>query len=160
MKSIHHLLLALGASCALVTSALAQVTVSDPWVRATVPVQKSSGAFMSLKAGRAARLVKVSTPVAAAVELHRSSMADGMMKMQEVDGIDLPAGASVNLASGGYHLMLVGLKRQLKEGETVPLTLVVRQGRKNSKVTVQAAVKPMNYAPPQAAGAQAGAHHE
>ena len=49
-------------------------------------------------------------------------MDGDMMKMQQVDGIDLPAGKGVNLASGGYHIMLIGLKRQLKAGEVVPLT--------------------------------------
>ena len=65
------------------------------------------------------------------------------------DAIDLPAGKAVPLAPGGYHVMLMGLKRQLKEGETVPLTLVVEhKGGKRENVEVQVAVRPLTYAPP------------
>ena len=136
---------ALIASCAIATSASAQVSVSNAWVRATVPVQKSSGAFMVLRSAQAARLVGVSSPVAASVELHKSAMQDGMMSMDHVDAIELPAGKDVNLAGGGYHVMLIGLKRQLKQGETVPLTLQVKRGAATENVTVQAAVKPITF---------------
>ena len=142
---MKQLVLALIASGAIATSAFAQVSVGNPWVRATVPVQKSSGAFMVLRSTQAARLVEVSSPVAASVELHQSSMADGVMTMDHVDAIDLPAGKDINLATGGYHLMLVGLKRQLKQGETVPLTLVVKSGAKTGRVTVQAPVRPIAF---------------
>ncbi len=145
---MKKLMFAAVASCAIAGAAAAQVSVSAPWVRATVPVQKSSGAFMVLRSAHPARLVEVRSPVAASVELHQSQMKGGMMSMEEVDGIDLPAGQDVNLASGGYHVMLVGLKRQLKEGETVPLTLVVESAQhKRENVTVQASVKPIGYAP-------------
>lgn len=136
---------ALIASSAIATSAFAQVSVGNAWVRATVPVQKSSGAFMVLRSAQAARLVGVSSPVAASVELHKSSMQDGMMSMDHVDAIDLPAGKDVNLAGGGYHVMLIGLKRQLKQGETVPLTLQLKRGAATENVTVQAAVKPITF---------------
>jgi hypothetical protein len=141
MKKIAMGLLA----CVLASAAAAQVTVSSPWVRATVPVQKSSGAFMVLRAARDSRLVEVSSPVAERVELHKSSMDDGMMKMEQVDAIELPAGKDVPLASGGYHLMLFGLKRQLKEGETVPLTLVVAADKKREQVKISAKVQPLTY---------------
>ena len=63
--------------------------------------------------------------------------------------IDLPAGKAVELAPGGYHIMLMGLTRQLKEGETVPLTLVVEhKGGKRENVDVQVPVKPLSYSPP------------
>jgi copper(I)-binding protein len=81
-------------------------------------------------------------------------MVNNTMRMRQVDGIDLPAGKPVNLASGGYHVMLFDLKRQLKEGETVPLTLVLQDGAKKSSVTVEAQVKPMTWVAPQAAGHQ------
>lgn len=136
---------ALIASGAVASSAFAQVSVTNPWVRATVPVQKSSGAFMVLRSAQAARLVGVSSPVADSVELHTSAMQDGMMSMDHVEAIDLPAGKDVNLATGGYHVMLVGLKRQLKQGETVPLTLVVKRGARTENVTVQAPVKPITF---------------
>src|SRR5450830_471477 len=122
-------LIAFLAAAALSTGALAQslqVSVTDPWVRATVPQQKSAGAFMRLQSPAPARLVGVSTPVAGRAEIHEMAMENNTMRMRQVDGIDLPAGQAVNLASGGYHLMFFDLKRQLKEGETVPVTLEVQ----------------------------------
>lgn len=149
--------IALFASAALASSAFAQVTVSAPWVRATVPQQTASGAFMQLRSAAAARLVAVSSPVARSAELHKMEMSGQMMKMREVDGIDLPAGQAVNLASGGFHIMLVGLKRQLKEGENVPLSLVIeRTGGKRETIAVNAPVKALTFAAPHGA---APMHH-
>jgi copper(I)-binding protein len=142
-------ILALIASLALATTAFAQVTVSEPWARATVPQQKASGAFMQVRSAAPARLVAVNSPVAASVELHKMEMTGQMMKMRQVDSIELPAGQVVNLASGGYHIMLMGLKRQLKEGDTIPLSLVIETSNgKRETVAVSAPVKPLAYAAP------------
>ncbi|WP_426106704.1 copper chaperone PCu(A)C [Massilia sp. TSP1-1-2] len=131
--------------------AQAQVSVTAPWVRATVPAQASTGAFMHVQSATAVRLVGVRSPVAATVELHKMEMTGSMMKMGAVDGIDLPAGKVVNLASGGYHIMLTGLKRQLKAGEAIELTLLVRgKDGKGDSVTVKVPVKPMTFVSPQA----------
>jgi copper(I)-binding protein len=141
-------ILALAAAGLFATAALAQVTVTAPWVRATVPAQKSSGAFMQLRSAKDARLVAVRTPVAGNAELHQMEMQGQSMKMRPVGGIELPAGQVVNLASGGYHVMLFDLKRQLKEGETVPLTLVIEDAQhKRSDVNVTMQVKPLGYSP-------------
>lgn len=130
------------------TCAQAQVTVKDPWVRATVPAAKASGAFMQLQSAQDARLVEVRSSVAGMVEIHQMAMENNMMKMQQVDGVDLPAGKPVALASGGYHIMLMMLKRQLKEGETVPLTLVVRnKDKKLETIELNVAVRPLSYSP-------------
>lgn len=138
----------LSAALLVAASAHAQVTVKDPWVRATVPAAKASGAFMLLQSAQDARLIEVRSPVAGMVELHQMSMENGMMKMGAVEGIDLPAGKPVALASGGYHVMLMGLKQQMKEGDTVPLTLVVqKKDKKLETVEVKALVKPLNYTP-------------
>lgn len=144
-------LLSLLAAGLFSTSALAQVTVLDPWVRATVPNQKASGAFMRLQSATAQRLVGVSSPVAGRAEIHEMAMENNTMRMRQVDAIALPAGTPVNLASGGYHVMFFDLKRQLKEGETVPVTLVVEDAaKKKSSVTVEAKVQPLTYVAPQA----------
>lgn len=128
-------------------SAFAQVTVSEPWIRATVPVQKSTGAFMKLQSATPARLVEVRTDAARA-ELHEMAMDGHVMRMRRVDGIDLPAGKPVSLASGGYHVMLLDLKRQMKEGEGVDLTLVVQDAAgKRQEVKVRALVKPLSHNP-------------
>lgn len=137
-------------ACALVSgAALAQVTVSGPWIRATVPQQKSAGVFMQLRSARDARLVAVRTPVAGHAEIHQMEMQGQTMRMHAVPAIELPAGQAVNLASGGYHVMLFDLKRQLKAGETVPLTLVVEgAGHQRENVNVAVPVKPIAFMPP------------
>jgi copper(I)-binding protein len=131
--------LALTVACG---NAFAQVTVKDPWVRATVPAQKSTGAFMQLTAAQDMRLVQASSPAAGVVELHEMRMENNVMKMSAVDGIALPAGKAVSLASGGYHVMLMDLKAQVKEGDTVPITLVVEdKNKKRQNVEVKATVR-------------------
>jgi copper(I)-binding protein len=143
---MYRKFLMLAAASLVSTAAFAQVTVSDPWIRATVPAQKTAGAFMQLRSAKATRLVDVQTPVAGRAEVHQMAMDGQTMRMQKVDGIDLPAGQTVNLSSGGYHVMLFDLKQQLKEGEQVPLTLsFVGADKKRENVTVQVPVKPLTY---------------
>ena len=146
--------IALLAASLFSASALAQVTVSEPWVRATVPAQKATGAFMKLRSVDPARLVEVRTDAAGRSELHEMIMNGQMMRMRQVPGIDLPAGQTVNLASGGYHVMLFDLKRQLKEGENVELTLVVEDAaKKRQELKVAVPVKPISYTAPSPAHA-------
>ena len=140
----------LAAAGLLSSAALAQVQVqaSDAWIRATVPAQKATGAFMQLKAAKAARLVAASSPAAGRVEIHQMEMQGQTMRMHAVDGIDLPAGQAVNLASGGYHIMLLDLRRQMKEGEQVPLTLTVQGADgKRENLSLNVPVKPLGYSP-------------
>ncbi len=126
-------------------SAWAQVDVADPWVRATVPAQKATGAFMSLTAPAGARLIAASSPVAGIVEIHEMAMEKDVMKMRALPtGLDLPAGKAVELKPGGYHVMLMDLKQQMKEGAVVPLTLQVKAADgKLSSVEVKAPVRPL-----------------
>jgi periplasmic copper chaperone A len=128
----------------LAGSAFAQVTVSEPWVRATVPQQKATGAFMTLTATSASRLVQVRSPVAAVVEVHEMSMDNNVMKMRPITGLDLPAGKPVQLKPGGYHVMMIDLKQQMKQGETVPLTLVFEDtDKKQQTVTLDVPIRPL-----------------
>ena len=123
---------------------MAQVTVKDPWVRATVPAQKATGAFMQITSAQDARLVEARSPVAGVVEVHEMVMEKEVMKMRAMKGLDLPAGKTVELKPGGYHVMLMDLKEQMKEGATVPVTLVVEgKDKKRSTVEVKAPVKPL-----------------
>ena len=132
------------ALASFAVAAHAQVTVSDAWVRATVPVQRSSGAYLRLEAARPARLVAVSTPVASSAAIHHMSMQGGTMKMEEVAGIDLLPARPLDFEADGYHVMLGGLSRQLKAGETVPLTLVFTDAAgRRSTVRTQARVMPI-----------------
>lgn len=75
------------------------------------------------RGGEADRLVSVRTEVASAVELHRSAIEDGVMRMRQVEAIEVPARGEVSLAPGGYHLMLIGVKRALQDGDRFPVTL-------------------------------------
>jgi copper(I)-binding protein len=148
---MNRQLLALALAGLVSLPALAQVSVSDPWVRATVPQQKVAGAFMQLKSAKPVTLVGVKTPVAGRVELHQMAMEGQTMRMRAVESIELPAGQTVNLASGGYHVMLFELRRQLKEGEQVPLTLTVADAAgKRTEVAVSAPVRPLTYTAPAA----------
>jgi copper(I)-binding protein len=142
----------------LASCALAQVTVTAPWVRATVPQSKATGAFMQLQSARDARLVEARSSVAGVVQIHQMEMAGQMMRMHVVAGIDLPAGKPVILGAGGYHIMLMDLKRQLKEGDSVPLTLIVQaRNQKREAIELTVPVKALTYAGPQA-GPLAGPH--
>jgi hypothetical protein len=133
MKFTTHALIAL-ATCALAGLAHAQVSVKEPWVRATVAHQKATGAFMQLVAAQDARLIEARSPVAGIVEIHEMAMEKDVMKMRAVPALELPAGKAVELKPGGYHVMLMDLKGQVKEGEQVPLTLVVetRDGKRQT----------------------------
>ncbi|MFA5124166.1 copper chaperone PCu(A)C [Zavarzinia sp.] len=123
---------------------MAQVTVKDPWVRATVPAQKATGAFMQITSAQDARLVEAKSPVAGVVEVHEMVMEKDVMKMRAMKGLDLPAGKTVELKPGGYHVMLMDLKEQMKDGATVPVTLVIEgKDKKRSTVEVKAPVKPL-----------------
>lgn len=143
MKTLSR---SLAAACAawliLAPPAAAQTTVADAWVRATVPQQKASGLFGTITAARGGRVVGVSSPLAGIAEVHEMSMAGDVMKMRAVPALELPAGKPVKLAPGGVHVMLMDLKRQLKAGETVPVTFVVEgAGGRRESVEVKAAVK-------------------
>ena len=123
---------------------MAQVTVKDPWVRATVSQQKATGAFMQITSAQDARLIEARSPVAGVVEIHEMTMEKDVMKMRAVKGLDLPAGKSVELKSGGYHVMLMDLKQQMKEGDTVPLSLVVEgKDKQRTTIEIKAPVKPL-----------------
>lgn len=131
----------------LAATAQAQVSVKDAWVRATVPQQKATGAFMQLVSAKDARLVEAKSPVAGVVEIHEMAMVDQVMKMRAVPGLELPAGKMVELKPGGYHVMLLDLKGQVKDGDMVPLTLVI-EGRDGKRQTLELKVpaRPLNAA--------------
>jgi periplasmic copper chaperone A len=111
-------------------SAQAQgVQIRDAWVRSTVTGQKGSGAFMKITAKDGARLTGVSSPLAGVAEVHEMKMEGDVMKMRAVPVLDIPAGGTVELKPGGYHLMLMDLKQALPVGSTVPVTLMFKDGK-------------------------------
>jgi copper(I)-binding protein len=138
-------------SAVLIAPAAAQLVVKDAWVRATVPQQKATGAFMQLTAAQDSKLVSVSSAAVPVVEVHEMKMQDGVMKMRPLPSLSLPAGKAVSLTPGGYHVMLMNLKQQLKPGDRVPLTLVIEnQGGKRETVEVTAEVRALGAAAPKA----------
>jgi copper(I)-binding protein len=137
-------LAALLFAIALPITAHAQVTVSDAWVRGTVGGQRATGAFMKLVAGDDVALVGARSPVAATVEIHEMKMDGGTMRMRAVDRLPLEKGRAVELAPGGYHVMLMGLTKPVNPGDAVPITLTFEdRSGKRSTVEVSATVKPL-----------------
>jgi copper(I)-binding protein len=124
-KSSLLVALSLWASAA----AHAQVTVDKPWVRTTVAQQTTTGAFMTITSAQDGKLVSASSPIAATVEVHEMKMVGDVMKMRPVDALPLPAGKPVDLKSGSYHIMMMGLKAPVKAGDVVPLKLVVEDAK-------------------------------
>ena len=125
---IRTLLSATVFTAAVAYAAVAQqasVSVSEVWARATPPGAKTGAAYLTVANQGALpdRLVKASTPVASEAQLHTMIDDNGVMKMRPVAGIDVKAGGSVTLKPGGFHVMLMGLKQPLVEGESFPLTL-------------------------------------
>jgi periplasmic copper chaperone A len=120
------------------------IQVENAWARATAPGQDAAGVDLTITSKQAATLVGVSSAASKTVELHSMTHDSGMMKMLEVEAIELPAGKRVNLSESGYHLMLTGLKAPLKAGESVPLALNIKVANKRIvKVETKAEVKPL-----------------
>ncbi|WP_339938344.1 copper chaperone PCu(A)C [Undibacterium luofuense] len=133
MKSMKFGIAFLATAC-VTLSASAEVVVSQPWVRATVPQQMATGAFMQLKSSQDSRLVAVATSAADRAEIHEMKMENQVMRMREIDGLPLPQGQDVALKPGGMHIMLMGLKKPLTEGESVTLQLTFEDKAKKREV--------------------------
>ncbi len=110
-------------TASLVSAQPAAVKVEGAWARATVQGQKGTGAFMNITATQGTRLIGVSSPVAGVAEVHEMKMDGDVMKMRAIPALDLPAGKTVQLKPGSYHLMLMDLKQPLLKDSTVPVTL-------------------------------------
>ena len=151
-----HTLIALAALACGAASAQT-VDVKDAWVRTSVQGQKATGAFMKITAKDGARLVGAATPVAGVAEVHEMKMEGDVMKMRAVSGgLELPAGKTVELKPGGYHVMLMDLKAALPKDSTVPLTLVFKDAKgAESKVELKL---PVRVSAPEAEGMHSHKH--
>lgn len=130
-------------ACLLLAAPLqaADLKVERAWVRATAPGQKVAGGFMDLTAAADMTLVGGNSPVSAALELHSMKLENGMMEMRQVREIPLAKGQTVSLKPGGLHVMFIGLKAPLREGDTVPIELIARdRDGKEEKFSLQAPV--------------------
>jgi len=130
------------ASMVAATTADGQLEIIDPWARATPGnPDESSAAYMQIRSvGTADRLVGAAWEggLAREVQIHEMVMSDGQMKMQQVEGWDIPAGGTLELAAGGNHVMLLGLSQQLKPGDTVSLTLTFERA---GEITIEVPVR-------------------
>lgn len=135
------------------------IDVKAAWARATVQGQKATGAFMTLTAKDATKLVGISSPVAGVAEVHEMKMDGDVMKMRAVEGgLDLPAGKAVELKPGGYHVMLMDLKTPLVKDTTIPVTLLFKDAKgAASKLEIKL---PVLTTPPAGAGAGGHADHK
>ena len=138
-------MIAAAALWAAAASAFAQIHVEDVWMRATVPQQHATAAFMRITSDRPVRLVAASSPAAPTVEIHEMSMQGNVMTMRPVTGIDVLPGKVTVLTPSGYHVMLLDLRQQIKVGDRVPLTLVFEdRDRKRISVEASAEARAMN----------------
>jgi periplasmic copper chaperone A len=149
MKFLHKFAAAaLFLAAAPAAAQTGAIRIEHPWSRATPAGATAGVAYMTIENGSNAedRLTGASSNVAAATEIHEMKTADGIMKMRAVTGgLAVPAHGSVALAPGGYHVMLIGLKKPLKAGETLVLTL---DFAKAGKIQVSAPVMAMTSTGP------------
>jgi copper(I)-binding protein len=122
---LRRSLLVFSLLCVFSPALLAQVSIEKPWARATAPGAKVAGGYMTIRNAGAAgdRLVSASSPAAAKVELHVHTNDNGVMKMREVAGYDVPAKGAFELKPGGAHLMFMDIRRPFKEGDRLPVKL-------------------------------------
>ena len=123
------------------TAAIAQTgdpQIANAWARATPGGAQTAAAYVTITSAAGDRLTAASTPAAQKAELHTMTMDGNVMKMRQVDGIDLPPGQAVTLKPGGYHIMMTGLAQPLTDGQKFPLTLTFdKAGAREVTVTVQ-----------------------
>ncbi len=100
-----------------------ELTVTNAWSRTTPPGVTVGVAYFNLKndTGKSDRLLKISSPVAAKVQIHRTEIQDGMARMREVAVLHVDANQTVEFAPNGMHVMLMGLKKPLVEGQKFEL---------------------------------------
>ena len=125
----------------------AALAVTEAWSRASTPAAQTGAMYVTVTTGQPDRLTGATTPVASMAEIHQSRMRAGVMEMRPVpDGLPVTPGTPIHMTPGGYHIMLMGLKQPLKQGDHVPLTLTFQHA---GAVTVQAVVAgPGASAPP------------
>jgi copper(I)-binding protein len=125
---------------AAATVVVGNLTIDGAWARASMAGMKMGAGYLTVTNGGAAddELLAVTTPAADEVQIHRSQMQDGVMRMREVGATSVPAGQRIRFLPGGLHLMFMGLKAPLEAGQTVPVTL---QFREAGEVTVSFEVR-------------------
>lgn len=150
----HHKTFIATTLLALSFAAQADVSVDQPWVRATAMNAKATGAFMTLTSSAGGTLISAKSTGIPVVEVHEMAMEGGVMKMRAIPKLPLPAKQPVELKPGSYHIMLMDLKAPIKAGDKIPLTLTVEEGGKQKTIEVMAEAREMT-----AKAAAAGHQH-
>jgi copper(I)-binding protein len=133
-------------ACCLPAQA-ANVGIDEAWARATVPGQPVGAVYLVIETDADARLVGASSPIASRVEVHEMKMDGSIMRMREVEAVELPKGQSVALQPGGLHLMLMNLKKPIAPGEVILVTLIVESGGKRQTIEVRAQARAVTPPP-------------
>ena len=132
---------------------LGALSIAHPWARASAGPARNGAAFLVIEnAGAADRLIAVSGEVSERAELHSHMMEGDVMKMRRVEAVEVPANGTAALQPGGLHIMLIGLKQPLQEGERFPLTLTFKAA---GEIVVEVAVEGVA-----GMGPQGGTEHE
>ena len=141
-------LLCAALACLLSGAAWAQVEVKGAWARPAVAGQSGTGAFMQLRSVEGARVVGAASAAAGVVEIHEMKMDGNVMRMRAMPVLELPAGKPVELKPGGYHVMMMDLKRVLQPGEK--FTVELRIERKDKSLVTQPVEVEVRTTPPAA----------
>jgi copper(I)-binding protein len=126
MNRRNLVVLALGAALAALPARAGELAITDAWSRSTPPGATVGVAYFTLKndTGRSDRLLRITTPAASKVQVHRTETLDGIARMREVAVLHVDAGQTVRFEPNGMHLMLMGLKQPLVEGKTFAIELL------------------------------------
>ncbi len=120
-------LILLGVGCS--DRDISSITVKNAWVRQNIPPQSMTAAYLAIhNEGMATALISASTPVAEVAELHVMTTDGNIMRMKKIDRLPIPEDGSATLQTGGNHLMLIGLRRDLAPGDSIALTLTFANG--------------------------------
>lgn len=131
---------------------LGNLQIGQPWTRATPPSAAAGGGFLTItnKGTAPDKLLSAKSAAAGAVQIHEMKMESNIMRMREREGgLEIAPGATVTLAPGGFHLMLMGLKDPLKQGGTVPVTLVFE---KAGSIDIELEIQALGAASPSGHG--------
>ncbi|AWZ01083.1 copper chaperone PCu(A)C [Rhodobiaceae bacterium] len=143
-------LITVGALAALARAAEPEIGLSDAWARPTLGAGRTTAAYVTITnmGTNADRLTAVDAPGAGSVEIHTAGMENGVMRMRRLEGLDIPAGETVAMAPGGYHIMIIDVEEPVQTGSTVPLTLTFET---SGNVTIDATV---SMTPPSSTSSQ------
>lgn len=134
---------------------LGELEIDRPWTRATPPGADTGGGFLTItnESDAPDRLVGAASPIAGRTEIHEMTVVDDVMRMRPLaEGIEIPAGATVELKPGSFHIMFLDLAGPIEQGATVPVTL---DFEKAGSIDVE-----LTVAPPGAPGPEHGHDHD